>query len=550
MSPRYSVVGKSPLTKSWGDANSGGDFGPTLKFAGYDAVLISGVAPTPTYLLIENGNPELRPAGELWGLDCVETEEALQARHGADARLACIGPAGERLALIACIINDRGRAAGRSGLGAVMGSKKLKAVVVRGDREPSIAEPAQVESLRKEYLPLFGRPGTDSVVLREYGTSGYTKRFIESGRTPIKNWIGGYPDDFPDSDAVNGPGVCAYEVRKYGCWRCNQVCGGIVRWESGSQIYEGHRPEYETLATLGTYCGIDDLETIMNMNEMCNRAGLDTISAGAVLAFAIECSKNGLIAGKELNGLKLDWGNGTEAIALLQRIINRDGLGDLLADGVRQASVKLGRGSEVFAMHAGGQELPAHDPRDVREFGLAYQISPTPGRHTQGGIGISGPSLSPADMSVFDFDTAPKTKDPESIPARVYATLGAWLNVQNAAGLCAFGAKTMGFEYVPKFISAITGWDFDMAECIKAGERIEVMRHLFNLKHGYNPLQTKVPSRAMGKPPLEKGPNTGVIVEVESLRTAYLELMEWDPVTALPSRRRLKELELDALRSE
>jgi len=544
MASRYCAVAKSPLTGGWGDANSGGEFGPALKFAGYDAVFVRGVSQRPVYLFIEDGRPELRLADDLWGLDAVETEEALQARHGSDVRVACIGPAGERLARISCIINDRGRAAGRSGLGAVMGSKRLKAVAVRGDRTPPVVHPDRVKALRGKFLPLF-KTGADAEIILRYGTPGYAKALIQIGRTPIKNWGGTYPDDFPNPDAVDGPAVVAYETKKYACWHCNQVCGGIMRWESGGRVFEGHKPEYETLATMGTYCRIDDLEAIMNLNEMCNRAGLDTISAGSTIAFAMECYEHGLFTKDELDGLTLNWGDGEAAIALLQRIIERRGLGDLLADGVWRASQKLGQGSEAFAIHSGGQELPAHDPRHTTDFGLVYQISPTPGRHTQGGVGAA--DMPPEHRAVYGLAPNLEAEGPLRFHAQAYATVTAWKNVLNAAGLCSFGAVTMGPEYVPEFMAAVTGWDFDMAECVQTGERIEVMRLVFGLREGYNPLHTQVAPRAMGYPPQESGPTAGTTVKVEDLRAAYLELMDWHPVTVMPSRVRLAALGLSDL---
>lgn len=542
MASRYCAVAKSPLTGGWGDANSGGEFGPVLKFAGYDAVFVRGMAEQPVYLLIEQGRAELRPAGDLWGLDTVETEEALQARHGQDTRVACIGPAGERLSLVSCIINDRGRAAGRSGLGAVMGAKRLKAVAVRGDLKPPVAHPDRVKALRQKHLPAFKEEG-GAEILRRYGTAGFTKALMEIGRTPIKNWAGAYPEGYPDPDAVDGPAVIAYEAKKYACWHCNQVCGGWVRWESDGQVHEDHKPEYETLATFGTYCGITDLKAIMTMNEICNRAGFDTISAGATIAFAMECYEKELLSADETNGLQLDWGNGTAAIALLERMVERRGLGDTLADGVKRAARQIGRGSEQFAMHAGGQELPAHDPRHEADFGLVYEISPTPGRHTQGGVGAA--AMPPEDAAVLGLNPDLKTEDPVRFHAMAYAAVTAWRNVLNAAGLCHFGAITMGRQYVPDFLSAVTGWEIDMAECLHTGERIEVIRHLFGLREGYNPLHTDVAARAMGRPPLESGPRAGVVVEIEDLKKAYLEQMAWDPSTAMPSPARLVTLGLE-----
>jgi aldehyde:ferredoxin oxidoreductase len=538
---RYCAVGKSPLTGGWGDANSGGSFGPVLKFAGYDAVFVHGAADAPLYLLIENGRAELRPAADLWGMDAVDTEDALQERHGTDTAVACIGQAGERLSRIACIINDRGRAAGRSGLGAVMGAKRLKAIAVRGSQKPAVAHPERVKSLRANYLPLF-QSNPDGQIMRQYGTPGYFADLVEIGRTPIKNWAGAYPADYPTPEAMDGPAVKPYEVRKYTCWRCPQACGAIIRWQAGDHTYEGHMPEYESLAALGSYCQIDDLEAVMTMNEMCNRAGLDTISAGAAISFAMECYEKNLLDRDALDGSTLGWGDGAAATRLLQCIIDREGLGNVLAEGVARAAHTLGRDAEALAMHAGGQELPAHDPRHFPDIGFAYEVSPTPGRHTQGGAGAT--ARPPETQILYGLNPDEEATNPTRYHARAYAAVNGWKNVLNAAGLCSNGASIMNPLHVPEFMAAVTGWDFDMAECVETGERIEVMRLLLGLREGYNPLHTRLPLRAGGNPPLETGPTAGITVDLDELRAAYLEHMEWDPVTAMPAASQIKRLEL------
>ncbi len=543
LSGRFCVVGKSPLTGTWGDANSGGKFGPGLKFAGYDALFVSGVSEEPVYLLIEEGQATLRSAEDLWGLDCIETEEMLKERHGKGTEVACIGPPGERLALISCIITDRGRAAGRSGLGAVMGSKRLKAVAVLGTQKPAVMNQERVKELRAEHLPAL-RSGAGEA-LHTYGTAAFTQMQTTIGRTPIKNWAGWYPDDFPNAQALDGPALSRFEKRKYACWGCGVGCGAELEWQEDGRTFRDHRPEYETLAAFGTYCAIDDLRAVMRMNEICNRNGLDTISAGATIAFSMECYENGVFTQDELDGLKLEWGDGRAATELLRRMVERRGLGDVLADGVRCASERLDRGSEAYAIHAGGQELPAHDPRHASAYGLLYQMSPTPGRHTQGGM--LSDELPPEMLAALGVDPNLQDKDPLRYKAQAYAAGTAWLNVLNAAGLCQMGLLLMGFDHVPQYVAAVTGWEFDMAECLEAGERIEVMRHLFGLREGHNPLEVEVPSRVLGRPPLESGPTAGVTLELDELRSAYLRIVDWDPKTAMPSGARLARLGLDGL---
>jgi aldehyde:ferredoxin oxidoreductase len=299
------------------------------------------------------------------------------------------------------------------------------------------------------------------------------------------------------------------------------------------------------VAALGTYLRISDLDAIMTLEEMCNEASFDTISAGATIAFAMECYERDLLTEDELDGLTLEWGHGESAIALLQRMIERRGLGDVLADGVLRASRRIGRGSEAFAIHAGGQELPAHDPRHTRGFGLVYRVSPTPGRHTQGGPGAG--NMSAETRALYGLDPDLANEDPLRAYVESYAAHSAWVNALNAAGLCLSGSVGMGPEHVPNFLSAVTGWSFDMAECLEVGERIEVMRHLFGLREGYNPLETQVTPRAMGRPPQETGPTAGTVVDMDEELSAYLTYRDWDPESGRPSEARLTALGLSSL---
>jgi aldehyde:ferredoxin oxidoreductase len=540
LSSRYVVVGKSPLTGGWGDANSGGSFGPQLKFAGFDAVFVRGTASEPVYLWIEDGQAELRPAGDLWGQDAVETELALQERHGKGTQVACIGPAGERISLISCVINEKGRAAGRSGLGAVMGVKKLKAIAVRGSGKPVIADPEALNALRKKYLPNF-RERTEAQNLNKYGTTGSINALVSIGRSPIRNWAG-TAEEYPGPESFHGDNMLTYQSKKYGCWHCNQACGGYLRWEWDGEEHEDHKPEYETMALAGSNLELTDIREVMMLNEMCNRAGLDTISAGAVLGFAMEAYQNGLITASDIDGQELKFGNGRAAIALLQKIIDREGIGDLLADGTMRAAQELGRGSEAYAIHSGGQELPAHDPRQASDFGLAYQISPTPGRHTQGGVGAV--DMGDEELDLIGLDKKLKEEQPTYFHARAYAAAMALKNVVNAVGQCTFlywgGIPSQ--TVVLDFLNAVTGWGLSMQECLEAGERIEDMRLLFGLREGYNPVKNKVVDRAMGHPPLKSGPTAGVSLDLSDLRSEYLKVMDWDPETGLPSQERLESL--------
>ncbi len=537
-SGRFVVVGKSPLTGTWGDANCGGDFGPNLKFAGFDGVFFSGVSPAPIYLHIENGKPELKDASKLWGKNCLDTEDALKEAHGRTASVACIGPAGEQMSLLSCIINDKGRAAGRSGLGAVMGSRKLKALAVKGEMKVPMADEEKAKELRRKWIT---RGKGDFETFRDYGTCGITESSALSGDSPVKNWTGSGPDDFSTAKRISDDTVIAEQERKYGCWHCPISCGGHMKARPG-RARVCHKPEYETLCMAGTLCLNDDLESIIRFNDICNACGLDTISVGSAAAFAIECYENGILSKKDCDGLELRWGNGDAIVALADKIARREGIGALLADGVRRAAAKIGRGAEQFAVHAQGQEVPAHDPRFIPALGVTYRLDATPGRHTQGGRGwlMGVDFLSDERSNKYDFtNTGEVQKDAMNM-----------LHIVNAAGLCLFGYSSYPAQYIPEFLTAVTGWEYDLDKCLAVGERIANMRHIFNLREGLNPLKFDVNPRIVGKPPLKAGPLANVTIDDDTMNREYLEAMDWDTTTTRPSAKKLQELGLSQLARE
>ena len=533
-SGRYVVIAKSPLTGTWGDANSGGDFGPNLKFAGFDGVFFSGAAARPVYLYIENGQAELKDAARLWGKDCLDTDDMLRDIHGKDTNVACIGPAGENLSLLACVVNDKGRVAGRSGLGAVMGSKKLKALAVKGNMKVPMANEEKAKEIRRKWLPQLQG---DGITFRDYGTCGITEASAMSGDSPVKNWAGSGPDDFPTAGRISEKSVTDEQEKKYGCWQCPIACGGHMKARPG-RARVCHKPEYETLCMTGTLCLNDDLESIIRFNDICNACGLDTISVGSAIGFAIEAYEKGILT-KQDTGIELRWRDGGAVVALAEKIAKREGIGELLADGVMRAAARLGKGSEQFAVHAQGQELPAHDPRFVPALGVTYRLDGTPGRHTQGGRGwIMGVDFMADDRAdKYDYtDTGELQKKAMNM-----------MHVVNAAGICLFSYASYPVQYIPEFLTAITGWEYNIGTCEKVGERIANMRHLFNLREGLNPLKYAVNQRALGRPPLEKGPVAKVTLDDETMIKDYLKAMDWDTATTRPSGSKLKELGLDRL---
>jgi aldehyde:ferredoxin oxidoreductase len=539
---RFSVIGKSPKTNTWGDANCGGYFGPHLKFAGFDGILFSGLADLPAYLFINEGWAELRDASNLWGKNVAELEDALKAEHGRDIQIASIGTAGERQSLMSCVINDRGRAAGRSGLGAVMGAKKLKAVVVKGNLKVPIADEDAIKALRKEYL---ANPRGFYSALRDYGTCAGTAAAAQSGDSPIRNWGGAGPVDFPRERAekISDDSVITLQQKRYGCWRCPISCGGWLKVSAGKYALSArkdhisHKPEYETLWAFGTNLLNDDLESVVKANEICNEYGLDTISVGATIAFAIECYEQGIITRQHTDGLELAWGNDEAIIALSEKIARREGFGDVLADGVKIAAEKIGNGAERYAIHVHGEELPGHDPRFMPALATTYLMDATPGRHTQGG------AWAPPGIKV----RSSRMKYVYEGRAEDHYKLMTAMHVVNAAGLCMFGYFTQNVEMIPKQLEAVTDWDYTPDDLYETGMRIATMRHVFNLREGHNPLTRTVPGRMVGTPPLEEGKLKGITVDYETMSKELLEFVGWDVHTTIPSEESLRRLDMEFL---
>ena len=534
---RFTVFCKSPLTMTWGDSNCGGTFGPNLKFSGFDGILIRGTAPEPVYLFIDSGKAELRSAAHLWGKDTSDTEDILKEELGG-VDVACIGPAGEKISLIAAIINDKGRAAARSGVGAVMGSKKLKAIAVKGKLPIEVAAPEMVKELRRYYMQ---RPTGGFKNFSTYGTTGDLVGNLLSGDSPVKNWGGVGIRDLPaavetfDADTVKR----TYRDKKYGCWRCPITCGGLVSVKQPGpyQGASGHQVEYETGCMFGADLLNSDFPSMIKANDICNRQGLDTISAGATIAWAVECFEQGILTKVDTGGLELRWGNHVAIIAVLEMMAARSGFGDILADGVKVAAQKVGRGSEEYAMHIGGQEVPAHDPKFYPGMAATYSLDATPGRHTQGGAFWFPPGYPgvPADFNPHDY----------SSQGELQKRMACYFHVINAAGLCKFAHASYHCSFVPNFLSAVTGKEWSVEDCEIAGERIANLRHIFNLREGINMLEWKVPGRMLGQPPFTEGPMAGITIDRNALTTGYLASMKWGREDCQPSLDRLKQLGLD-----
>jgi aldehyde:ferredoxin oxidoreductase len=578
-SGRYMVVGKSPLTGGWGDANSGGFFSNELKKAGYDAVFFTGAAKEPIWVHIADEKIEFKDAKKLWGKDAVETEEIIKADlKDKNVQVASIGQSGEKISLISGVVTDSGRIAARSGLGAVMGSKKLKAFSVRGKGKVVVADPEKMKDLNTKFMKQFkkigppdkisvmllnfiskiiGRtgvsiptqPSTVRLLMKQYGTGGLTGYSAEVGDSPVKNWDGVGYKEFPVdtmSYKLSDKELIKNEKKKYHCQSCPLGCGGIFDIKTGKyKGTEGHKPEYETLCAFGALILHDDLDAIVEINEMCNRAGIDTISTGGTVAFAIECFEKGIITEKDTGGLKLGWGKSTEIKKLVEMIIERKGIGDLLADGSRKAAEEIGKGSDKYAVHAGGQELPMHDPKLDKGFALAYQCEPTPGRHTIASL-LYG-NLWGVKKIFPRAKKEIKAAKGGMKDVALYKATTVYMQIMNGCGMCEFGPLTSPLPII-EYINASTGWKLGPDDYWVIGERLLSLRKAFNVREGLKAKDAAMHGRGWGSPPMAAGPHKGLTLDMPGLEKGFFEMMGWDRTTGGPTKEKIRELGLGELK--
>jgi len=571
---RWMVICKSPLTGGWGDSNCGGTFSPAIKQCGYDGIFFSGISSEPVYLYVDNKGAQLRPADDLWGMDAIAAEEKLIAENTKNKKpaVAVIGTSAEKLSLISGICNDGGRIAARSGGGAVMGAKKLKAVVLVGSKPIGCVDPKAMKEIssglakkmRNVNMPTFVKGGVLSLLgkimggmkqtapldgmligllMKRWGTISNNTMGITSGDSPIKNWAGSVKDyPFSSYKKVNPERVLEYEERKYHCYSCIIGCGGVVDISKASkgEFTHTHKPEYETCLAFGGLVLNKDLDTIFYVNEILNRAGMDSISAGGTVAFAIECYQNGIITKDMLDGLELSWGNPESIVALIRKMIAREGIGDLLADGTKAASAKLGVKSKPYAVHAGGQEPGMHDSRMDPLVGIHYSADPTPGRHTIGS-GQYYDMLHLWEQVSWAPNPGFYTKADEYIASEKVAlktvAMSCYKELTDGSGGCLF-AMVMGISHWRLFdwLNAATGWKKSADELMEIGKNIQSLRQLFNIKHGIDPMSFKMSPRMAGEPPLKDGPNKGKTVPIEEMMHLHWKAFGWDEKTGVPGK--------------
>jgi aldehyde:ferredoxin oxidoreductase len=536
-SGRNSAGGKSPLTNGYGEAEAGGYWGPELKRTGYDAIIFEGKADKPVYLWISDKGPELKDARHLWGKTTHETEEAIRAELGDRlVKTALIGPGAENLARISCIMNDVTRAYGRSGLGAVMGSKNLKGVAVRGKNPPPVADNEKIKELTKWAGENYWKG------FQENGTAGGLLDLNKDGGLPTRNFREGV---FEGAEAISGQKMRdTILINRGTCYACPVKCKRIVKVDEPYKvdpIYGG--PEYETLGSLGSCCGVDNLAAISKANELCNAYSLDTIGTGTTIAFAMECFENGLIKKKDTGGIELRFGNADAMVKMVEMIARRQEIGDLLAEGCMRAAKKIGKGAEEFAMHSKGQEFPMHEPRYKQGMGMGYAISPTGADHMQS-IHDSGPGKHPGGLLRLGVLQGLPGSDLSPGKVRMFMYQQHWNSFCNSAGLCVF--LPYGYNKKVEVVQAITGWDTTTWELMKVGERGTTMARAFNIRAGLTRADDNYPKRI--HEPFKEGPLAGVGVGEEKLNNAisvYYDMMGWDKDTGVPTRGKLQELDIE-----
>jgi aldehyde:ferredoxin oxidoreductase len=517
---RYMVMTKSPLTGAIACSNSGGVFPTELKRSGYDGIIFSGRSEKPVYLWIDQENAELRAAGHLWGKDTHQTTDVLLAKTDPKARVGCIGPAGEQKVLFAAIMNDKHRAAGRSGVGAVMGSKNLKAVVVKGKGRIPLADPERFKAFNKEILDMF-KQGIEKTPLglTVNGTAGVVVATQNFGVLPTKNWQQGTFDGW---EKIQGEELTKqFLVKNSACYGCPIGCGRKTKVDIPGFEGEGEGPEYETIYAMGSNCMVDNLAAITKANYICNEMGMDTITMGSTIACAMELVDRGYLSEEQI-GRSLKWGD-AEALVELTRITGRrEGFGDLLAEGSYRLAERFGH--PELAPVSKKQEFPGYEPRGAQAMGLAYATSPIGGSHMRG------------DPAYFELFGVPESMDPhqwegKAKVTKAYQDLSA---IIDSAGLCIFFAvrnlasKDLGVAPVGilEYLNAATGADYTLDELQQAGERVINAERMFLVRAGFTAKDDSLPRR-LTEEPSPTGPAKGMVCHLPEMLAEYYQVQGW-----------------------
>ncbi|MBA7561749.1 putative oxidoreductase YdhV [subsurface metagenome] len=537
-SGRNAIGAKSPLTNAFCSSEVGGYWGAELNHAGYDAIIIEGKAKAPVYLWIQDGKVEIKGATHLWGKPTGETQELIRKELGeSGVRTALIGPGGERLVRFACIVNDLRHFAGRGGLGAVMGSKNLKGIAVRGHNPPAVADPEAIRTLAKWFRDIVTTHPFVSE-LHEVGTLGGIPAYSRAGGLPTRNFQGGVFEGAGKIEAKTYMNTIG--SGRATCYACPVRCKHVG-------------PEFETVVSFGSFCGIDDLGAIAKANELCGSYGVDTISCGSTIAFAMECFQRGLLTENDI-GFQLNFGDAKAMLKAVEMLCTREGFGDILAEGSARAAQKIGKGAVEYAMHVKGLEIPMHQPHFKPITGFGYALYPCGADHV---CNIYFPQiLDRAGPGVDQYKPLglldPIPREDFSSPARirqyVYATC--WASVADCLVMCLFCAHGYQQHRITEMVRAVTGWDTTLWELMKVGERCMNMMRAFNIREGFTAQDDRLPERF--HQPLAEGPLKDFRLDKEKFEGAkktYFGMMGWDQ-NGVPRREKLQELDIEWVAEE
>jgi aldehyde:ferredoxin oxidoreductase len=549
---RLSAVAKSPLTGAAGDSQSGGFFPAELKFAGFDAIILYGRSERPVYLWVHDGKAELRPAGHLWGKVTGEVQDLVRAELG-DEKVEVLqcGPAGENLVRYAALVNMCNRVNGRTGMGAVMGSKNLKAVAVRGNHKPRIADRAALMKLTRWGADHFQESNIYGLGL--YGTAETISWQYDSGGLPTRNWSSG---TFEDWQSLDGKTMADTILkRRDTCYACSVRCKRVVEVQEKDYTVQPRYggPEYETIAAFGTYCGIGDLHAVAYANQLCNMYGMDSISCGATIAWAMDCFEQGILTAADLDGVELRFGNAHAMLQLVEKIARREGIGDLLAEGSAQAALEIGHGAQELVVAARNQELPAHMPQTKRTLALIYAVNPFGADHQSHEHDPSYRSFPErmAEIGLVDpqEDQLADDRALNEDKVRYALTTQYFYSCLDSLGMCQFvfgpAWQLYGPNDLAQVVRVVTGWEVTVEELLAVGKRRLNMMRAFNAREGFNRQADRLPKKL--EKALMGGKTDGICVdlgEVEKAKDWYYALAGWDISTGVPNWETLEQLGL------
>jgi len=529
---RYSVCALSPLTRIWGEANSGGFFGPELRFAGYDGIVITGISDRPAWLSIVEGKPQLHDASSIWGSDSYVTQQMVRKALGDDkVRVACIGVAGESKVKMAAVMNDHGRAAGRTGMGAVMGSKRLKAIGVRGSAKVPLADPERFKPLVRDIIANL----EDAILpraLRLAGTAGTLDALLMYGDMPIRYYQQG---DWENASNLSGIVMAEnYQNRAYACYRCPIGCGRETR-APGYGLDRVDGPEYETITAFGSLMMVDDLQAVIYAGHICNLYGMDTISTGCTIALACEMFERGIITPKDTGGLEIRCGDIKMIHRLIEMIGRREGFGDKLAEGSANLAERFG--VPELAVTVKRLEVPMHDARAFTGMAVTYALSPCGASHMQGDMyGVDMGQCEAPEIGVEPGDRFESSEE----KGRTAARQQAWRNLYNSLTLCQF--QDIGVERMLTALKCVAGWDLTAGDLLNLGKRIVTLKRLLNIRRGITRDDDTLPPLLLK--PLKDGGTESNVPDMEVLLKGAYSEYGWDPATGEPTRETIKELGL------